>query len=384
MPGKWSDDAFLDSLRRLGDPVADAAIARMMAEGQTGDVGSIFRMMRANDDVLPAGAPQAYKDFAAASPPMPPDLDFARLQRGGDAFYRNALPAVIAMLASSLPRGYAAPAIGEILSISRDLERHPYSRLMGVVQLLINISDGDAFQPQGRARVTAQKLRLLHAGVRAIVSRYRPDYRKTYGVPVNLEDMLATIMGFSYLVVDGVEKLGVPFTRQEAEDNYYLWRTFALMVGIHPPGLPYDWSYVPETLDDAAEFYASFARRHDVPAARNPYGVLLTQDNLQMMRHMIAAPMALIGMRLAPRIWMAEMMTVEQQALVGVQPLVGHAVIRAILARILAVGRSIGHRWVFAVLARDILQGMVDLNRGGEATFSIPFDRLGLRGKDFT
>ncbi len=383
MPGKWSDDRFLDSLRQIGDPVADEAIARLMAGRQTADVGIIFRMMRANDDVLPADAPQAYKDFAAASPGLPPDLDFARLQRGGAAFYRNALPSVIAMLASSLPRGYAAPCIGEILSISRDLERHPYSRLMGVVQLLINISDGDAFQPQGRARATAQKLRLLHAGVRAIAPRYRPLYREQYGVPVNLEDMLATIMGFSYLVVDGVDKLGVPLTRQEADDNYYLWRTFALMVGIHPPGRPHDWSYIPETLADAAEFYASFARRHDAPAERNPYGVLLTQDNLQMMRQLIAAPMTLLGMRLAPRVWMAEMMTVEQLALVGMRPLVGHALIRAVLARILSASRSIGHRWVFAILARDILQGMVDLNRGGEATFSIPFDRLGLQGKEF-
>ena len=384
MPGKWSDDAFLDSLRQLGDPVADQAIAGLMAEAQTGSVSIIFRMMRANDDVLPADAPQAYLDFAAASPGLPSDLDFARLERGGEAFYRNALPAVIAMLASSLPRGYAAPCICEILSISRDLERHPYGRLMGVVQLLINISDGAAFQPGGRARVTAQKLRLLHAGVRAIAPRYRPDYREKYGVPVNLEDMLATMMGFSYLVVDGVRKLGVPFTTQEAEDNYYLWRTFALMLGIHPPGRPHDWSYIPETLADAAEFYASFARRHDAPATRNQYGVLLTQDNLQMMRTMIAAPMALFGMRLAPRIWMAEMMTPQQLALVGARPLAGHALIRAVLARILAVSRSIGHRWVFAVLARDILQSMVDLNRGGEATFSIPFNRLGLEGKDFT
>ena len=31
--GKWSDDAFLDALRRQGDPQADAAVARLIADG---------------------------------------------------------------------------------------------------------------------------------------------------------------------------------------------------------------------------------------------------------------------------------------------------------------------------------------------------------------
>ena len=201
---------------------------------------------------------------------------------------------------------------------------------------------------------------------------------------MNLEDKLATIMGFSLLVVRGVEKLGVPFTKQEADDNYYLWRTFALLMGIHPEGKPHDWSYLPETLDEAWEFYTAFARRHDAPATENPYGVLLTSHNLQMMKKMIGLPLALLGMRFAPKIWMAEMLTVEEMALVGVERLFGHDIIRALLVRVLAVSRSFTHHWVFATLAREILQSMVDVDRGGEATFSIPFSRLGLQGKDFT
>jgi hypothetical protein len=159
---------------------------------------------------------------------------------------------VLVLLASSLPRGYAAPCLCEILSISRDLERHPYGRLMGVVQLLINISDADAFDGTGRAVVTARKLRLLHAGVRSIAERYRPGYQARYGVPVNHEDMLATIMGFSLLLIDGIRRLRLPLADEEAEDLYYLWRTFAVLMGIHPEGRPQDDSLVPATLADAA------------------------------------------------------------------------------------------------------------------------------------
>ena len=246
MSGQWSDDAFLDRLRQIGDPAADAAVAGLIAAGRTKDVSAIFKTMRANDRPAAARRAAAVRDFAAAFRGLPPHLDVARLDRGGAAFFRNALPAVVAMLASSLPRGYAAPCLSEILPISSDLENGPFNRLMGVVQLLINISDTDAFAPERAGRD--------HGAQTAAAARRHPDHRaslspslsRTVGVPVNLEDMLATIMGFSWLLVDGTKRLGVPFTEQEAEDNYYLWRVFALLMGIHPEGRPHDWSYIPK------------------------------------------------------------------------------------------------------------------------------------------
>ena len=152
--GRWSDDTFLDTLRRSGDPAADAAVAALIADGGLAAAGAAFKLLRANDTPLPPDAPQPLKDFMASSAGLP-TVDPARLANGGRAFLRNALPSVVVLLASSLPRGYAAPCLSEILGISRDLERHPFGRLMGVVQLLINISEAGAFQPHGRAIVTA-------------------------------------------------------------------------------------------------------------------------------------------------------------------------------------------------------------------------------------
>ena len=382
--GRWSDDAFLDTLRRSGDPAADAAVAALMADGGLAAVGSAFRLLRANDTPLPPDAPAPLKDFMTSSAGLPPGLDLSRLPKGGRAFLRNALPSVVVLLASSLPRGYAAPCLGEILGISRDLERHPFGRLMGVVQLLINISDADAFRPDGRAIVTAQKLRLLHAGVRAVSARYRPDYPERFGVPVNHEDMLATIMGFSWLLIDGVRRLDLPLGHDEAEDLYYLWRVFALLMGIHPPGRPHDDSLIPPTIPDAAAFYQAYVRRNDTPAERNPYGVVLTRDNLTMMTAMIWWPLRLIGLGWAPRIAMTELLTPEELARVGVTPLIGHRVIKTGLALVLRLGRDVGVHTSFAArLSRLVLQGMVDLDRRGEVPFSIPMSQDDLRSAAF-
>jgi hypothetical protein len=381
---RWSDDAFLDALRHTGDPPADAAVAALAADGGEPAVGRIFRILKANDTPLPADAPAPLHVFMAATTALPPGTDGARLVRGGEAFLKNALPSVVVLLASSLPRGYAAPCLTEILTISKDLERHPFSRLMGVVQLLLNISDGGAFEPQGRAIVTAQKLRLLHAGVRRITAQYRPRYEAMFGVPVNQEDRLATIMGFSYLLIDGIHRLGLPLKDAEAEDLYYLWQVFARLMGIHPDGRPDDASYIPPTIADAAAFYAAYVRRNDTGPSRNPAGVVLTQDNLTMMRSMIPWPLRLLGLGFAPLIFMAEVMTGEELARVGVTPLVGHRAIKAFLSRVVRLGQDLGEDTRFeARLARRLLQGMVDVDRRGEVPFSIPFSRYDLRGPGF-
>lgn len=341
-------------------------------------------MLQANDTPLPEDAPLPLKAFMAEAAGLPPDVDLARLRRGGQAFLGYALPSVVVLLASSLPRGYAAPCLVEILSISRDLERHPFDRLMGVVQLLINISDGDAFGHGGRAIVTARKLRLLHAGIRAITARHRPRYVEQFGRPVNHEDMLATIMAFSFLLVDGIRRLGLPLSDTDADDLYYVWRVFAVLMGIHPDGRPHDDSLVPASLAEAGEFYRAYVRRNNTSADRNPYGVLLTADNLAMMEQLLPWWLRAVGMGYAPRLCMTELMTSEELARVGCLPVRGHHLLKAGLSAILRIGQWGGTHAPFAGrLAHLLLQGMVAVDRRGQVSFSIPFSRLDLHGPAF-
>ncbi len=383
MASKWSDDRFLDGLRRQGDPAADQAVARLIAEHGVKAVNSVFKTLSSGDDPIPADAPAPFLEFVAATGQLPPGVDQARLNRAGKIFLEHAPTATIVLLASSLPRGYAAPCLCEILSISRDLQKHPYDRLMGVVQLLINISNPDAFTHQGRAVVTAQKLRLLHAGVRTLVPRFRPGYREKFGLPVNHEDMLATLMAFSYLVIDGLRRLKVGLTDEQAEDYYYLWRVYALLMGIHPEGRPEDDSLIPATVAEAGEFYASYARRHDTGPLENPAGVLLNRDNLEMMEDLIPKWLRLLGFRYAPQICMTELLTPQELARIGVRPLAGHWVRKALLSVILRITQGLFDVIPFSSrLASVMFQGMVDVDRGGAVTFTIPVTMRQLRGSE--
>ena len=145
MATHWSDDAFLDEIRRHVDAEADASVSRLFAEGGAAGSAALFRHTTSNDDQLPEGSPPALVEFFGKTRPLPPDTDLARVARGEFVWMKNAFPAALVLLAKSLPEGYAARSFGEILSVSADLERHPYRRLLGVLQMVVNVSSPGGF-----------------------------------------------------------------------------------------------------------------------------------------------------------------------------------------------------------------------------------------------
>ena len=337
-PSRWSDDGFLDALRLQGDALADAAVARLKRE----DYRHLFAQMDTDSAPLPHHVAAPLRAFFEATHGMPTldgtPVDAARLHAGEQVFCTHAFPAALVLIAASLPQGYAARNLAEILMISGDLQHHAYRRLLGVLQMVVNVTRAGGFEAGGAAVVTAQKLRLLHAGVRRIAhgqARLR-DYQRTYGVPVNHEDMLATIMGFSLLVIDGFERLDIPLTPAQAEDYYYIWRVFAQLMGIHPEGDRNGTAYVPATVAEARTFYDSYARRHFVDdPGQNREGVALARANLAMMRDLLPKAWLLRWLtRPAPRIYMQILNGPEGMRRVGIAPVAGFRLARWLLRRL--------------------------------------------------
>ncbi len=386
MVSKWEDDAFLDQLRGAADPLADATVAALIEANGVAAANRAFAVLGTPNDPGRAALPGPLRDFLDATDHLPSDIapdgfDRPRLERGASAFMERAASGAMILLASSLPQGYGAPSLTEVLTVSDNLATQPYKRLMGVVQLLVNLATPGAFEPGGLALITAQKLRLLHAGVRTIVPRHRPDYVERYGPPSNHEDMLATIMAFSYLVTSGYEALELEFP--EADDYYESWRIFALLMGIHPPDEPGDGSLVPADLDEATTFYRSYARRNYRPASENPAGPVLAQKNLDMMVDMLPKPLKLVGFDIAPRVLMSQLLTPEEMARVAIEP-VAHG---GLAERLLDLGLRFAQGFarhephLVDVLARHVFQGMIDHARSGAVTFVIPDSLEALRGE---
>jgi hypothetical protein len=273
---RWSDVAWLDGLRTHADPAGEA-VARALKPLGAGPTRAAFSAFRSGERRFPAGTPEVLLDFAREAfaysdrdgfVVLPTWADRQRIIRGQRVFMTTAVPAVLVMLCKALTEGYAAPSMAKVLNLSGDLSAYPKHRLMGTLQLLLNVSTPGSFEPGGAGIVSGLEMRLLHAGVRANVApavmgaEKLAEFRATYGEPINQEDMIGTILGFSLLVIDGLRALGLGWTDEQAEDYYHLWSVFAHLMGVRTPGVADDANAMPGTLDEARTFYAAYHRHY--------------------------------------------------------------------------------------------------------------------------
>jgi hypothetical protein len=376
---RWTNE-FLDKLRNEGDDLADEHLARLIKDGEIDLIQDVFKKMNSNDDEPLHNQFPVLDNFFEQTQKLPSHTDFARIRKGEEMFARNAFPAALVLLTKSLPEGYAAPNLSIILNISKNLEQHAYRRLLQVMQMLLNVAALRGFEDGGRAVITAQKLRLLHAGIRHISYEQRKGYIEKYGKPVNHEDMLATIMGFSLLVIYGLRSLKCAMTPQEEEDYYYMWQIFALMMGIHPAGQPESMAYIPESVKDAGLFYKAFAERHYRAAAENPDGVQLTHANLTMLKKLIPTFFRLIGFGFAPQIYTYHLLGAEAAKRVGIHNRGGKSLLKLILFNLPAVVLKLNNLF-FSIhhyhtthhyLGELVFQNMINNKFGHEITFTVP------------
>lgn len=371
----WSSET-VKAMRLRGDPPADGLIQELAASGGIEAARAVFKRFAATDAQLPLDAPAPLREFINGTGDLPAGLDVARAEEGAHVLLENAFLTAFILLAKTLPEGYAAPPLSRILHFTHNIEFHPYRRLLGVLQLLVNVSTPGAFVAGGRAVVTAQKLRLLHAGIRHVVREKDPEFVERYGCPVSQEDLIYTTLTFSHHVIEGLESLGAPLTQAQADAYFGLWHGYALLQGIEPEWLPADMA-------EARTFCASYAR-HFAAAEENPAGVLLTNATMSMLRQLVPWPLRLFGFGLAPRYYMVHMIGKEAAARVGQSPVLGHPLLGAVLMRLPSLWRRMWgsltpDRDHHDALAQYFFRHLIKRAWGGEVRFTIPDSESALR-----
>ncbi len=342
---RWGDVAWLDTLRAHADPDGEA-VARALKPFGTAPTRAAFSAFRKGQRLFPADTPDVLLDFARSAfgyrdtigfTTLPAWADRERIRRGQDVFMTTAIPAVLVMLCKALPEGYAAPSMARILNLSGDLSKYPQHRLMGTLQLLLNVSSPGSFDPGGAGIVSGLEMRMLHAGVRANVAptvmgeANLAAFRAQYGEPINQEDMIGTIIGFSLLVVDGLRTLGLGWSDQQAEDYYHVWSVFAHLMGVRTPATPPDGNAMPTTLDEARTFYAAYGRHYvgatsftgDFRAqsiAANPDGVKLADAHIRMLNLYVPKPLQMLLQDHIPRAYIHLLIGDVGCARIGIAP----------------------------------------------------------------
>lgn len=267
-------DAILDAARLRGDALADDTVAAVFKAGDTAAVARLLSTLM-RDDQAPghlAPAVAEYLQQTGGSIERGPELAAA-----GERIFAEHGPEVMMLLCCySLPSSYAARKGVQVLHRTAYLAKRPNRRLFETAQFIVDVLSPGGLGPGGRGVRTAQKVRLMHAAIRHLIlsDAASPWDVMELGVPINQEDLLGTLMTFTWLILDGLARLGIELTPRDRQSFLETWLVVGGLMGIEP-------ALLPRTVADAKAVTELIERRQ---VAASPQGQEMTAALLGMMQ----------------------------------------------------------------------------------------------------
>lgn len=227
-------------MRQVGDPIADQVVTELFKDSDVAAVNDLMRTMVTNEYPAPASLPAIVRDYLAQTDVLPEWTDPQLIQTGEQLFWRYGTKLILVLYCYSLPFCYLGKNGVQVLALTTRLASNPTRRIVETAQLLVDVMQaGGLTTPQGRGRRTIQKVRLMHAAIRQLAPT-APQWNAGFGLPVNQEDLAGTLMSFSWIALDGLDKLGVEVAPAEREAFLHCWLVVGHMLGIQPELLPRD------------------------------------------------------------------------------------------------------------------------------------------------
>lgn len=274
---RYTED-LLESLRYIADPVPDGLIEELARTQQIETVNRILYELIRNVQTIPAELPDNLENWLRATDCLPPGTDEARLERAAKLFVEHGLVMSIILATGAFVECYAAHKGVKVMTTTYRLGQNPYRRIAETAQFLILVmSPGGLTRPEGQAIGAIQKVRLVHCAIRHFIRQKGTWDVRALGEPICQEDMLGTLMCLSYVLIEGLRKLQIIVTDEEAEDFIYLWRIVGEMLGCLP-------EYLPQNLAEARELTEAIRRHTQGPSEE---GVIMTRALLEMHRDLV-------------------------------------------------------------------------------------------------
>lgn len=216
------------------DPLADAAVASLADQSPPERHRSIEAALAETGEEVPA----PLRELVLAARVVPPWVDWERLRKAHEVFVRPGILGGLTLGLRSLVYGYAAPAGNKPLALSGRLKERADRRLAETGNFVTAVTAVDGLRPGALGWQLVLKVRLMHAEVRRLVLGSGRWSVEQWSEPINQHDMLATILLFSSVFVDGVRHFGVHVSREEADDYQHLFRWVGELIGVAPELLP--------------------------------------------------------------------------------------------------------------------------------------------------
>jgi hypothetical protein len=232
--------AELEPLRYVGDVLADDALSAMKLGPSDDPLTHLTPIAKK--------LPPVFKLYEQVTT-VPSWVDWERVNRGQQVFVRYAGGSGMALLHCSLVGGFGAPKINKVLGATGYLSRScqaSYVRLFETLQMIVDCTEEGGLEPlTGIGWKACIRVRMLHAKVRRRLMKMDKFNTKEWGVPINQEDMCATLLSFQIIVLECLDFMNFHLTIQEQRDYTHLWRLIGYYSGVEEennPCLSYSFS----------------------------------------------------------------------------------------------------------------------------------------------
>lgn len=284
----------LDAMQLVADPLADDTVARIVgAEGRwrvdedaARDLGAanatrFDRIASANramagwthngqlqewtpgDLSLDPDVAQALSDYLRAGAKLPEWVDRAKIERAESLFFDYGPLSCVLLFCASLPECYVVPDLADVLHTTGQLERHTDHRIRSTGAMIFPVMmRGGLTQDEGAGIAQILKVRLIHATVRHLILRGRPEDAiergdpvesiplaahagrmhhvlfargwnvSAQGLPCNQEELAYTLLTFSYVFLRGLRQLGLGLLRDDEEAYLHCWNVVGSILGV--------------------------------------------------------------------------------------------------------------------------------------------------------
>ena len=253
-------DELLDSLRGIADPVPDQLVDQLAERHTIGTVSGVLHHLLRNAQPIPDELPPDVADWLRTSGALPGWSDRRRIERAAHMFATHGPTICLILSTSSLLEAYAAHRGVKVLAFTYRLSQDVYRRVAETAQFVLTVLAPGGLYADGGGIPAILKVRLMHAAIRRLIRQTGRWPDAELGVPICQEDLLGTLMTFSYVVVRDLPKLDIRISDQDGEDYLYFWRVVGELLGVRA-------EYIPPTLREARVLFEAIQRRHQAPSA---------------------------------------------------------------------------------------------------------------------
>jgi hypothetical protein len=267
---RWSD-ALFDALAHQCDPEADAVIAEHARLTGLDHPRHLVQSIARHLVLPPEDRSPPIQAYLDERPPHPAWADQAQLAAGASFFADYGSIIGGALFCASLPESYAGARGVRVLTLTTRLATDPVRRVYETAQMIVDaLTPGGLDPATGRGYEDVRRVRLMHAVVRYLIEHdpavpkvdepgAYPSWCPSHGRPVNQEDLLGTLMSFTQVPFEVLDRVGIGHDPAGAAAYLHSWCVIAYHLGIDPDLLPL-------TLDDARTITAAIRRRQYRPS----------------------------------------------------------------------------------------------------------------------